>query len=168
MAAGLFSLATSDFDEPISVCSAGLLEEGRPVPGDVVAVMKTFGVDLADHRSKHLTAGLVADADLILTMERRHAREVVLLEPSAWARTFTLKEMVNRAEKVGARAPDQSLGSWLAQLHEGRERAGLAGRSSDDDIADPLGRPTSALRSTARQLADLIHRLTTLVWPGGS
>lgn len=56
--------------------------------------------DLADaewlvavgHRSRRLTAEHVAEADLVLTMEREHRAAAVRLLPGSQARVFTLRE----------------------------------------------------------------------------
>ena len=62
------------------------------------------GVDLGDHRSRALTRTLLVDegADLVLTMTREHLRHVAALEPDAWPRAFTLKELVRRSGEVAA------------------------------------------------------------------
>jgi len=151
-----------DLGEPVATASAGLLDGGRPVSPEVVTVLAPFGIDLAGHRSTRLTAAALEDADLVLGMERRHAREAVLLVPSAWSRTFTLKELVRRGEKTGPRPPGQSLDAWSAAMADGRERTDLVGRSPEDDVADPLGGDLAAYRATAAELADLVQRLTRL------
>jgi hypothetical protein len=78
-------------------------------------------------------------ADLVLGMERAHVRHAVLLEPEAWPRTFTLKELVRRGEELGSRPPVESPGAWLARAHEGRDRPDMLGDSLLDDVADPYG-----------------------------
>jgi protein-tyrosine-phosphatase len=164
MAAALLGLVLGDLDEPVSITSAGLLDAGHPVPPEILTVMSSFGLDLAAHRSVHLTPAAVSSADLVLGLERRHAREAVLLVPEAWDRTFTLKELVRRGEKAGPRPPGQPLVSWLAALVEGRARTDLVGRSPDDDVADPLGGSLADYRRTAAELFDLDQRLAGLLW----
>jgi protein-tyrosine phosphatase len=164
MAAGLLDLAIASRDEHVTVTSAGLLEGGYPAASEVVKAMVPYGVDLSGHRSTSLTAHAIEGADLILGLERRHGREAVLLVPGALPRTFTVKELVRRGEKVGPRRPGQALDSWLAEAGAGRERTDLIGRSPDDDVADPLGGPVAGYRATAAELADLTGRLTTLLF----
>jgi len=171
MAAALLRVLTDDGRaagrrpaETVTVVSAGLLESGHPVSPEVVQAMVPFGVELAGHRSTQLTATAVDGADLILGMERRHGREAVVLVPTAWTRTFTLKELVRRGEKVGPRRSGQPLAGWLAAVGDGRERTDLVGRSPEDDVADPLGGDRSAYRATATELADLVRRLARLLW----
>jgi protein-tyrosine phosphatase len=173
MAAALFGgvleevAAAGDLDEPVAVVSAGLLESGHPVPPEVVKAVASYGADLTPHRSTQLTADVIESADLVLGMERRHGREVVLLVPSAWTRTFTLKEFVRRGEKVGPRRRRQPLRAWLSVVGDERQRTDLVGRSVDDDVADPLGGDPADFRATAAELADLVQRLARLLWSDG-
>jgi len=154
---------SDDVDE-VSVASAGLLEGGYASPPEVVTVMAELGIDLSAHRSTRLSPELVAGSDVVLGLARRHAREVVLLEPDAWGRTFTLKEFVRRGDWVGSRQGDEDLGSWLGRLHEGRARIDLVGSSPDDDVSDPLGGSLGAFRTTARQIDNLVGRAAALLW----
>jgi protein-tyrosine-phosphatase len=165
MAAAHLGVVTGDLDEPVTVTSAGLLEGGHPVARETLLAMAPYGVDLAAHRSTTLTAAAVESASLVLGLERRHAREAILLVPDAWNRTFTVKELVRQGEKSGARRPQQPLAEWLAGLVDGRERADLIGRSPDDDVADPVGGGLADYRATAAELADLVRRLAQLLWP---
>jgi len=153
-------------DGPVTIASAGLLDGGRPTSPEVVSTLAPFGVDLTGHRSTRLTASALEGADLILGMERRHGREAVLIVPSAWGRTFTLKDLVRRGERAGPRRHGQPLGDWLALVGGDRARTDLIGRSSEDDVADPLGGDLAAYRATASELADLVQRLGRLLWSG--
>ena len=168
MAAALFCrlvpVDAEDAGEKVSVASAGLLQGGYASPPEVVTVMAEMGIDLSEHRSTQLSSDVVAGADLVLCMARRHAREVVILDPAAWGRTFTLKAFVRRGDHFGHRTPGEPLGSWLGRLHAGRERTDLVGRSSEDDVADPLGGPLDAFRMTAREIGTLVEHVAALLW----
>jgi protein-tyrosine-phosphatase len=170
MAAGLLGMvmdgaAPAELHEPPTPSSAGLLEGGRPVTAHTLSVMASFGVDLSGHRSTELTTKAIEDADLILGMERRHGREVVLRDPSAFGRTFTVKDLVRRGEKLGPRRPGQSLARWLETLGEGRERSDLVGLSAEDEVADPVGGNLAAHRATATELSGLVQRMARFLWP---
>ncbi len=147
------------------VHSAGLLDTGLPASAHGVEVLKARGIDLSAHRSRTVTAELVRGADLVLGMARMHVREAVVLVPEAWPRSFTLKELVRRGEKLGPRAPDQPVGEWLAAAHAGRSRSELMGDSDDDDIFDPIGAPRSRYQATAAEIEDLTDRLVALLFP---
>jgi hypothetical protein len=53
---------------------------------------------------------MIRHATLRIGLEREHVQEAVLLDGSAWPRTFTLKEIVRRGEEVGPRRPGGSIG----------------------------------------------------------
>ena len=164
VAAALFRRCAATMREPVLVGSAGLLEGGHGSPREVLDTMDDMGIDLSEHQSMQISSEVVSEADLVLGMARRHAREVVLMAPDAWRRTFTLKELVRRGEKLGPREPGESLPAWLEQLHQGRERMDLVGRSTEDDVSDPLGGPLSAYRSSAQEIGQLVERLTDLLF----
>jgi protein-tyrosine phosphatase len=152
----------------LPVSSAGLLGEQQPVTDATSDVAQALDLDLSGHESQLLAPQLVRGAELVIGMERRHVREAVVLDPSAWPRTFTLKELVRRGEAVGARADRDSLDEWLERVHAGRQRSALLGASPDDDVADPTGTPFADHGATAQELSDLVARLVRLAWPAPS
>jgi protein-tyrosine-phosphatase len=146
------------------VVTAGFGTEGQPATRDTQAVAAARGLDLDGHRSRGFDADL-AGADLVLAMERLHVRDLVVTEPALWARSFTLKEAVRRAEEVGPRGADEPFAAWLARLHQGRRSQDLMGTSRDDDVADPVGGPLVEHEETAAELDDLVSRFVDLAWP---
>jgi protein-tyrosine phosphatase len=146
--------------------SAGVLDSGSPAAPEAVAVLQGRGIDISAHRSRRLSGPLVAGADLILGMARQHVREVALLDPGAWPRSFTLKELVRRGEVAGPRASGQSLEEWLAKVAADRTHADMLGASAIDDVADPIGGPLSMYESTAAELSALVASLVALVRTG--
>jgi len=174
MAAALFRrrLAAADATtapdgtlETVAIGSAGLLPSGVAPPAEVVTVMAERGIDLGAHYSRQISPELVAVADAVVCMGRRHAREVVLIDPGAWSKAFTLKELVRRGDAVGPRHEGETLADWLARLHDGRARAELVGQSAADDVDDPLGGPLDAYRATADELAGLVDHVAARLWP---
>lgn len=147
------------------VHSAGELRGGVAASGGSVRAMAARGLDLGDHRSRRMTAELLAGADLVVGMARRHVREAVLAHPEAWPYTFTLKELVRRAEEAGPRAPEQPLAEWLEGLGAGRRFADLLGDDPCDDVEDPIGSPDALYERTAVELAGLVDRLLELAFP---
>jgi protein-tyrosine phosphatase len=153
---------------PAEIAAVGLLPGGVPLPletRDALRALHYDGPQLAAHRSRELSDADIGSADLILGLARDHVREVVVRMPSAWDRTFTLKELVRRAESVGPRLPDQELSSWLAAVSLDRTRQDLLGSSNADDVADPIGGPPSGFEHTAAEIEGLCVALCALVWP---
>lgn len=150
----------------VTVSSAGLLPGGAPATRDARRVVD--GLD--DHVSRQVSPSLVDGAALVIGMERRHVREVVVSSsPSVFGRTFTLRELVRRASSVGARrggAGGETFDAWLARVGAGRRVGDLVGDDPADDVADPIGQPLAVYRATAAELSDLLDRFVALAWPG--
>ena len=156
MAEALLGTRIAERELPAAVISAGVLEGGRERPPEVTAALAKRGITLPDQLSRQLLQGDLQRADLVLGMERAHVRHSVLLEPEAWPRAFTLKELVRRGAELGPRPPVESPGAWLARAHEGRDRPDLLGDSPLDDVADPYGGPSSAYEAAATEIEDLV------------
>ena len=150
------------------VASAGVqAAAGRAATTSTVRAARVYGLDLDGHRAQATSRGLIAGADLILGMERMHVREVVVLDPRAFPRAFTLKELVRRGDAIGPRRLRQTPVAWLAEAHRDRRSADLLGASPDDDVADPTSDLSVDHDQMAAEMADLVKRLVALLWPRG-
>ena len=165
MAAALLEAKLSDWGADAAVRSVGMLEGGRPAWPEAATVMAERGLDLAGHTSRQMEPAIVRDADMVLGMTREHAREAIAMEPSAYLRVFTLKELV-RVGETRPRSPGALLDSWLAEVAEQREVKDLLGADPSDDVADPIGGPLGAFRDTATELDSLLDRLVRVAFPG--
>jgi len=145
------------------VRSAGLMAGGSPATEAAVEVMAEVGLDLAGHRSRQITRSVVEMADLVVTMTRQHLIELTLMAPDAWPRIFQIRDLVGRAEAVGRRPADMTIGDWLLKVGEGRTRAGILAASLSDDITDPIGQSMSVYERTRDDLDDLLTRLADLL-----
>lgn len=163
MAEALFAKRLADAGVDAHVHSAGLMDDGSSPPPDGIEVMATRGIDTTAHLSRRMTEAMLTDADLVIGMAKEHVREAVLLVPSVWSKTYTLKELVRRGEEVGPVNPGQPLSEWIWRVHEGRTRADMLGASGEDDVADPIGRRRSFYEKTATELDDLTARLAKLI-----
>lgn len=163
MAAILLEARLAGVGEPATVRSAGVLAPGREASPSGVTVMAARGFDTSSHRSRRVEPQMLANSDLVVGLAREHVRHVVVERMDTWPRAFTLKELVRRGERIGPRRPAQSLREWLALVHVGRRTSDLLGRSDDDDVADPIGRPLAVYEATAVELEELTARLADLV-----
>ena len=163
LAAALLRRALDGAD--VVVIDAGTCAGGYPVTEETLTTASRVGVDLSDHLSTTLDPALVGSADVVITMERAHVRSIVVDEPEAWSKTFTLKELVRRASDVGPRSAGQPLADWLEELHEGRNRSDLLGASPDDDVADPTSDRRVDHASMAEELDELVAATVGFLWP---
>lgn len=71
--------------------SAGLAAWGEsPASREALDVMAEKGLDLSEHRSRSLTAEMVAEADLVLTMTRGHRDLIIQRWPQFAPKVHTL------------------------------------------------------------------------------
>jgi protein-tyrosine-phosphatase len=120
--------------------------------------MAEIGIDLSGHRSRAVTAGIVAASDLVVTMTRQQAVEISILAPG-YRRLFQLRHLVRRAEAAGRRSAEQTLAAWL----QGLDGLGVLGSALHDDIADPIGLPLAAYQQTRQTLDHLCRRLSAVI-----
>jgi protein-tyrosine phosphatase len=158
-------LRDRDADAEVTVNSAGLMDGGVPASPPVVDAAARRGGDLGAHRSRRLSAELVYQTDVVVCLAREHAKAVVELAGDADGRTFTLKELVRLVEALGPRPRGEALADYLARSADLRRSAARGEPGQDDDIADPYGRPLSALEQTADEISSLLDRLVAHLWP---
>jgi len=83
------------------VGSAGTwAQNGLPASENGVAVMRERGLDTSRHRSRVVTAGLLAGVDLALTMTASHAESLCAEFPQEAHKVFRLTEMTGRPYNV--------------------------------------------------------------------
>ena len=134
------------------VASAGIevASIGSPASGAAVEALAGRGVDLADHRTRGLDAGLLADAALVVAMTRRHEAAVGVLEATARSRTFLAGEVVRLAGIVGPRG-DGPVDGGVGALDAARAGHFTAGRVADE-VVDPWGGTVDDYRRCADRL----------------
>jgi low molecular weight protein-tyrosine phosphatase len=148
-----------------SVSSAGLSFDDRPATDDAIDAATGYGLDLRGHRSRMLAPEHVGKANLVLAMERLHAREAIVLADGALSKTFTLKELVRRARAEGHRETGEALDDWLARVSADRKAMDLMGESRDDDVADPYLSSSKVYGACIAELDGLVRELVNLGWP---
>jgi protein-tyrosine-phosphatase len=154
-------LATRFGTDAPAVASAGTMGwEGSPATEESVLATHELGVEIGAHRARMLTPDLIAEADLILTMAREHTARVVRAEPTAAARTFTLKELATLLE---AAAPEGDPAERVAAAGAWRRAHGEPG--GELDVEDPLGEPLAVYRAMAAELQGWSRRLVAGLAP---
>ncbi len=165
MAEGLFRRDLAAVGVDAVVESAGLVTQGQEASPNGVDAMARRGIDIDSHRSRRLSSYLIDAADLIVGMERQHVREVAVLDGDAFARTFTLPELVRRAHAVGPRLAAESLDEWLVRVGAGRRPTDLLGQDQTDEVADPIGRSAKHYERTAVEIEGLVAAVVDHAFP---
>jgi protein-tyrosine-phosphatase/biotin carboxylase len=85
----------------IEILSAGFHHvTGRRCPEKILLVGKSFGIDLAQHRSKRIAEEQVRDADLILAMDFQNIDRIKSEFPEVFSRTTLLGMFANPPQLV--------------------------------------------------------------------
>ena len=97
-------------------------------------------------------------------------REVAVLDADAFARTFTLPELARRLRAIGPRPAATSVSEYLSQASAGRRPSDMlgVGRRPEDEVADPIGRPSREYERTAAELEDLVGVVVDPLFPAAS
>jgi protein-tyrosine phosphatase len=137
----------------VTAASAGVMAHaGAPASQGSRLVASAHGIDLDGHESSPLSAQLVAEADLVLTMSESHVGPV---------------EALGGAGKVGL------LTDFVAEGSDSHpDPAGRAGSEAPDPthraprgIPDPFGGPIEMYENTYHVLADLVPRMLDRLEP---
>lgn len=148
------------------VSSSGLMQGGRSVPDEVLHLLGNQGIDMSGHVSRQFDATIIANADLILGMERRHLTEIVAIDADAYRKTFTLPEFVHRLDLLEL-DPTQpaTLAEILDQIAQDRTRRDLLRVTIDQEVPDPMGKSTKTFERVAKQIDEMIQFMVANVWP---
>lgn len=163
--AELFFRAWADPSADIKVASAGMHAlVGSPMDTSSAAVLSHLGIDPSGHRARQFQPWMAADADLILTAEVFH-RDLLLEEvPTAFRRTFTMKEFARLVPHV--RPGDVQ--DVVAQAVAARALAGPVG-DGEDDMPDPYLGNIDKARAIAEQVTHSVRAAIGVLglWPAG-
>jgi protein-tyrosine-phosphatase len=98
----------------------------QPASAGVFTAMQKRSLDVSAHRSRQVTRELLADYDLILTMELGHKEALLVEFPEVMGRVFMLSEMVGEIKDVDdpIGTPDEEY-EKTAQLLENWLRRGF-------------------------------------------
>ena len=149
-----------------TVTSAGTTGADEPPTDPTVRMLAARGVDVRAHRSRRVASALAGDVDLVVTAEPDHVIGIAGAAPDAFARTFTLPELVALGERVGSRM-GRPIAEWLAALAAERpdQLAFLdaADAGTVGAIADPTRQPPRAWDTALATIDDLTRRLARLL-----
>jgi protein-tyrosine phosphatase len=149
---------------PFVIGSAGLLEGGRATPPAGLLVAAENGLDLSEHVSERVDTRRLSEWDLVLTMSRRHVRELVAADPGLWPRVFTVPQFVRW---IVANPPGRHaiLRTWLELVGADRARSDMIGSRAEDEIADPVDGPAEQWRELAATLTTDLETIAERLLP---
>ena len=157
----------------LTVTSAGTYGVvGHPVEPSMARLLQADGVDVSGFAARRLTEGMIAGADLVLTMEASHRTAVVQTHPQALARTFTLREFAHLLDVCREADPAAYLLAVgtepttrlreLTRLAADTRSRRLAPPCAEPDIDDPYrrgdeayGRAYAAIRASVEHVIHL-------------
>lgn len=167
LAAALESAGLDD----VSVTSAGT----RAVPASGVApamasLLAADGLDASGFSTHQLTRQLVTQADIVLTAERAHRKEVLQLDPGALRRTFTLlqfERLLPAATLTGRHRAEESTRARLLTLIErcAAARATSGPSGAGDDVPDPWGLSADVYRRAADLMRPAVGTIANALVP---
>lgn len=145
--------------------------DGAGMDPGAAAVLHSRGGYTADFRARTVTAPLIAEADLVLTADRRQRAESLALHPRSHAKVFTILEFARLVRHVDpGRLADDGVASSAASLV--REAARMRGRCppgpTHEDIADPYQGPDEEYRACAATIEKALDRPLKLILPRSS
>lgn len=145
------------------VTSAGVIGGRLEVHPFTIDAARMGGIDLTSHRSRRLTADLIATdgADLVIAMTREHVAQIVGLDKTAWPRTFTLKSLVRRSAAAPEGTPAGDWQTWLEALGADRHANELVRPDPADDVRDAYGLPAAAHMAMTADVNLLCEQLAT-------
>lgn len=167
MAERLLRAGLGDGVEVISAGTGALV--GEPMTAPTRALVTRHGGDAERHAARQLTPELVAGADLVLAMTRRHRGTVLTTLPRAVQFTFTLREAARLASAVDpASLPpgpcEARLRAALPALRAARGHLPPPD-PADDDVPDPYRRPDAVYEAMAAVLVPAVDAIVALASP---
>jgi protein-tyrosine phosphatase len=148
----------------IRVESAGIQawDRNEAMP-EAVQALREIGLDISAHLSRALDPAMLDQADLILAMATPHRDVVAQLDREAFARTFTLKELVRALDGFPGHSPEAATADerleeavrWASR----RRASGDFTEPQDTDIPDPLGLSVQTFRAVAWEIDMLCEAL---------
>lgn len=163
-------LLQAGFDEicpdAVEVRSAGThaLVGSAAEPGSQ-AIASALGASLAGFNARQLTTPMLTGADLVLALSTEHRSVILQLAPSAFRKTFTLREFARvlpatALEEAGAGSTAAVREAWLAAVSEAA-RLRQPGTAADDDVTDPFREGPEVYRKMAEELVPAVDAILT-------
>lgn len=141
---------------------------GAAMESRSAAVLAERGVDTGDFEAQRITASLVDEAAMILTMTRRQRSALLKQWPAAMKRSFTVADFVHLGGFVGddqlpARTNPDEWVREVADLVNGQRGLHAPLNPEEADIDDPFGRDDAVHEAMVTRLDELLPGLARLL-----
>jgi protein-tyrosine-phosphatase len=137
--------------------SAGFMYDGYPITQKMAQAIERFGVtDALQHSSHIIDYDTLEAAELILTMESRHLRDLTVRDRSVFDKTIPFKEAVTLLDRP------MSLDEFLASIAD-RQASNYFDQRWD--VEDPYKRSMKKYRAASEEIKDLVTDLFTNLKP---
>ncbi|MGY1624197.1 hypothetical protein ACI789_18520 [Geodermatophilus sp. SYSU D00965] len=140
--------------------------DGKPMDKRSAAALTELGGDPTGFTAQTVHPRMVDEADLVLTMTRRHRRVLLADAPRAMRRTFTLPEAADLLRTADLRGLVElplhlRARELAARLNDGRARR--RGHESDD-VFDPIGESSAVHKQVADRIARKLRPLADVLF----
>ncbi|MGI8708021.1 MAG: hypothetical protein ACR2LG_07470 [Actinomycetota bacterium] len=151
---------------PLRVSSGGTLDLGaEPSTDEMIAAARDLGLDLVDHRSRHLSQIDLRNSDLILGFELNHIAAAVVDGGASADKVFYLREIVRLLEGIPcADQADPEAGAKECIRRAAEQRSFDRSHRAGEGIPDPFGRSERVYAETAGTIVDLCRRLVVVLF----
>jgi protein-tyrosine phosphatase len=154
-------LEAEGIDAVVTSAGTGAPADHQP-DRKLIKVADELDVDVRDHRSRMVTVDMLREADLVITLTRRHAEQLEELDAEAVERTVPLKAAAWKARAIASN--DLPFHEWVQRLAADVPAAERPRSRRADDIPDPIGRPLRHYRAMGQEVDDLVQTLVRH-WP---
>jgi protein-tyrosine phosphatase len=152
--AELLFRAWADPQAPVAAHSAGTHAlVGAPIDTSTAVVLGESGLDPSLHSGTQFEARMAADADLVLTAQRKHRDLIIGKIPSTFRRTFTLKEFARLVHAIPAGMAPRDV---VAAADEQRPVLGAV-PIEQDDTRDPYRGDVTMARHIAEEVGTAVY-----------
>lgn len=142
---------------------------GQPIDPGSAAQLGRRGESAADFRARRLSAGDIADADLVITATREHRSAVVRMSPTSLRRTATFAEVALAADVVptmeGAVLDLSAAFRGVAAAIVAHRPALVELPSQQLDLDDPYGLDATAYAQMSEDVDRWLPRVVSALSP---
>ena len=129
----------------VEVASSGTWAiDGSPATSEAIRAMEGLGIDLRDHRSRHVSRADLERADLVVAMTSVHVREIGDVAPQILPKVRLMKELSDIHPGPGGPGPSGRLRALLEGARPQPRRA--------FDVDVPIGLGPNAYRRCVSEL----------------